>query len=187
MQFASLEYALINSASKIFSKESMLHNQDLQPEFIKALQGEDDLGVVVRGHIYIEARLNEYLSIVFSSSKHLSSMNLRYKQKVQLACAVGMNEEFLDVLAALGDIRNSFSHKLNAGISREHVLKIWSMLPAIGAEAMQAAYDGIIGRVGFDRAGDVRDIPPKDFFVLAIISLERFVFSQVLALQSKES
>jgi GNAT superfamily N-acetyltransferase len=78
----------------------------LEPDdtFIPALLGEDALGVVVRAHIHIEARINALLDTMVAHPSLLP--HLRYEQRVRLACALGLDDRWFKQLKLLGDLRN---------------------------------------------------------------------------------
>ena len=61
--------------------------------FVGALFGEDELGVVVRAHIHIEAKLLELLELMVADPKHLERMDLDFGQRVNLAVALGLKPE----------------------------------------------------------------------------------------------
>ncbi|PLX33590.1 MAG: hypothetical protein C0605_16085 [Hyphomicrobiales bacterium] len=82
-------------------------------KFYKLLMGEDELGVVIRSHIFVESVLDELLDQLIPYSRHLSSMNLSYHQKITLAVAMGLHEELQESLKALGKLRNDFAHKMD--------------------------------------------------------------------------
>ena len=44
---------------------------EIEDKLLTALQGEDELGVVVRAHIHVEAHLMEYVELCFQFPDHL--------------------------------------------------------------------------------------------------------------------
>jgi hypothetical protein len=96
-------------------------------ELSKALLEEDELGVVLRSHLYIEHKLDELLSIMVPFPSFYEEMNLNYANKVKLACAMGLDPDFKPMLLALGTIRNKFSHNLNKKIDDEMVRNLHSV------------------------------------------------------------
>jgi len=71
-------------------------------QFQHALQGEDELGVVVRAHIHVEAALNALIETVSSNPNYIDKMDLEYSQKVRLAVALGLLPQYESPLLALG-------------------------------------------------------------------------------------
>lgn len=69
-------------------------------EFQAALEGDDQLGMVIRAHIHIEAGLNDVLDVLLVSPKHVEKMNLDFSQKVMLATALGLRPRYQSPLLA---------------------------------------------------------------------------------------
>ncbi len=57
----------------------------------EALTNEDDLIVVVRGHIYLEVQLNRFLDSMFPFPEEISRSRFSWPQKVELALSLGLN------------------------------------------------------------------------------------------------
>ena len=55
-----------------------------EDEFLKVLDGEDDLGAVIRAHIHIESHLYEFVSMFFSVPEYLEKLDLEFHQLVKL-------------------------------------------------------------------------------------------------------
>jgi len=89
--------------------------------FVAALFGEDDLGVVVRGHIHVEAKLIELIDLMVADPKYLARMDLDFSQRVNLAVALGLNPEHARSLLTLGTLRNAFAHRLDTQLSEDRV------------------------------------------------------------------
>ena len=86
--------------------------------FLKALQGEDELGMVIRAHIHIEHHLNELLNMVIPYPGYLKAMQLDYAGKVNLAGATGLRPDIVSPLLALGKLRNQMAHRLGTKITK---------------------------------------------------------------------
>ena len=87
--------------------------------FCLTLSGEDDLGVVIRAQIHVESSLNDFIIKKISDLKTLRQ--LRFNQRIDLACELGLNSELKYPLKMLGDLRNDFAHKLDTTLSNEKV------------------------------------------------------------------
>ncbi len=85
------------------------------------LLNEDDLGKVVRIHIYIEELLNTYISKAIHSPTYLKKLNLDYSGQVNLALCLGLSDALQKPLNAIGKIRNDFAHKLNQRLDESRV------------------------------------------------------------------
>lgn len=78
-------------------------------EFLKALAGEDELGVIVRAHIHIENQVERFLAAVLPAPHELGSLN--YATKVRIALACGLRPDLKPALKSLGALRNKFAHE----------------------------------------------------------------------------
>lgn len=90
------------------------------------LLSEDDLGKVVRIHIYIEELINTYVSKAIHSPTHLKKLNLDYSGQVNLALCLGLSEALQKPLNAIGKIRNDFAHRLNQKLDESRVNNFFS-------------------------------------------------------------
>jgi hypothetical protein len=87
---------------------------------IAALQGADDLGVVVRAHLHIEHELQELIFFAAPNPAQLKKLeNMQFSEKVWLALVLGMNAELKPALSAAATLRNRFSHRLDMKLTNE--------------------------------------------------------------------
>lgn len=77
------------------------------------LQCEDEVGRVIRTHLYIENLINSFLEIALPQPEHLTPIQLDYFGKVQLSLSLGLPVEFKKPLNFIGNARNNFAHKQN--------------------------------------------------------------------------
>ena len=159
---------------------------EVDPRFVAALLGEDELGVVVRSHIFVEANINRYLELVVSAPEQLRGMGLRYRQRVQLACALGFDPDYQDALVALGEIRNAFSHKLDTQLTSTVVDGLFAKLPPQGKRAVELSYEGTKAQLKAEGKLTLHDLAPREKFILITLSLERLVMAAVLLVTPPE-
>lgn len=105
---------------------------------IDALFGEDDLGVVVRTHIYIESAVNALLDLLITFPGELP--RLSYEQKLKLCCAMGMDKALFMPLKELGDLRNSFGHNITTKLSGASVKKLVASVSASDLQTITVSY-----------------------------------------------
>jgi hypothetical protein len=104
----------------------------VKEEFIKALFAEDELGCVVRAHLYIEAQINRYIEITVFNPSHVSKLKLNYAGKVDLICCLGFDPKFINSLKCIGTLRNKFAHSLASALSMTEVSTLFNSLPRLG-------------------------------------------------------
>ncbi len=139
--------------------------------FQDALLGEDELGVVVRGHIYVEHELNEFIRATLSPPEALDAIKLDYDGRVKLAMALGLPAHFKPALSFLGTLRNKFAHRLDAAITKQEANGFAAAMgpnKIIAGDAYQATQAKFTSG---DMAVPVNDRAPKDRFVLYLITL----------------
>lgn len=150
--------------------------------FFDSLRSEDSLGVVVRAHIHIEARLNQVLHALTPHPKHLP--NLRYEQRVRLAVALGLNEEILQPLKELGDIRNAFGHRLDAALTDGMVNKLFNSFTESDRHTIRRAYAHTYMQLGEAETAVLDEADARVKFVVIAVTLDKYL---ILAEQEARS
>ena len=151
--------------------------QSDEDEFQAALQGEDELGLVVRAHIYIEASLNEFLEELSVSIKHIEKMKLEYSQKVSLAVALGLPPQYESPLLAIGTLRNNFAHKTGTKLTKDRVDNLYASLSSEDKHIVQVAHNRTREQVKtHTKLPTFSKIPPKSQFILIAVSLRALLF-----------
>jgi hypothetical protein len=152
--------------------------QDIDEDFLASLFGEDELGVVVRAHIHIEAQLNELLRHLVPEPSFLP--RLRFEQRVNLAVALGLFEAALGPLKKLGDIRNAFGHKLKVSLTREMVDDLWSTFTPEHKAIVLGAHEAARKALPDKRLPDFDQLGPRDKFISIAVSLDKMLLSSQL-------
>jgi hypothetical protein len=155
-----------------------------EAEFIQSLQGEDELGVVVRTHIHVEAKLIEMLSLL-ADSKALDRMDLEFFQKVHLAVALGLREEHAQGLLALGKIRNDFAHKLGSSLTDNRVKNLYEALSAKDKAAVQELYRRTESQIKQHHGKRFQSLLPRDRFVLIAVAIHSLLIVAIHELRGR--
>jgi len=151
-----------------------------EPAFIAALMGEDELGVVVRAHIYIEARLLELLDHFVIDRKHLGQMDMDYAQRVHLAIALGLKSQHAQPLLALGRLRNAFAHRPDSKLSKNCVDNLYKALSSGDKELVHAAFLRTNSQMLKTIGPSFRALSPKDQFILIAVTLRSMLSAGVI-------
>ena len=112
-------------------------------------------------------------------------MDLNYARKVDLACALGFDDRYRAALKRLGKIRNDFAHDLEASLNEKRVSELYSALPDEGREAVQVSYRKTESQMKTLGVSDVRQLSPRDRFVLTTLMLERLLMAGILLLEGE--
>ncbi len=111
----------------------------IRPEFLNALFGEDDLGVVVRTHLHIESAVNALLDILIPIPKELP--RLRYEQKLKLCCSMGMDKTLFQPLKELGDLRNLFAHNIDTKLTQGYLDRLLASVSPNDKVSISTSYE----------------------------------------------
>ena len=153
-------------------------------KFLESLQGEDELGVVLRSHIHIDATLIEFLS-VFADTKALDKMNLEFSQRVHLAVALGLREEHAKSLLAVGKLRNDFAHQLNTSLTESRIRNLYAALCTSEKTAVQEAYRKTESQLKQHSGKRFQDISAKDQFILIAVAIQSMLMVACHELKSR--
>lgn len=141
-------------------------------EFQAVLQGEDELGVVVRAHIYIESSLNTLLESLLVSPKHLEKMNLDFSQRVSLSVALGLRPQYESPLLALGTLRNHFAHRTGTKLSKDKVNNLYAALSSEDKTLVQQSHERTRKKLKTEtKIQSFNRLMPKAQFILIAVVL----------------
>lgn len=146
---------------------------EIDPDFLSILFGEDELGMVVRAHIHVEAALNQLLDVLAPFPDHLP--RLRYEQRVNLACALGLAHECAPPLKKLGDIRNSFGHSVDTTLTVETTIALFNSFSEPDRQTLLKGFARTRQEVLPDLDANFTQLRPRDQFVLAAVALKRML------------
>ena len=102
---------------------------------------EDDLGLVVRGHIHVEHELREFIKVAIPKPDELGRME--YSGRVRLALACGLRSNLKAPLNAVGKLRNDFAHQLGMNLTAERVDNIYNSMDKHDKDATLYSYSVI--------------------------------------------
>lgn len=99
-------------------------------KLLSYLRSEDPLGFVVRGHLFIEARLTSLIEMALSKPAALKLVKKTFALKVELAVATGSIDESIGkALLQLNRLRNKFGHDVQYQLSSADCRAIFDVLP----------------------------------------------------------
>ncbi|MEQ8409744.1 MAG: hypothetical protein RKH07_15865 [Gammaproteobacteria bacterium] len=149
---------------------------DHESQFIEDLNGEDDLGCVIRGHIHVEAELDNFIQLRTSHPDQLKGADLTYDQKIHLALALGLPTVLKSPLQYLGKVRNSFAHNLNRSIGKEEAGNFYKTFASEEKEYINEVIERVNAKTdGPDKK--LKTMPVKEQFAMHVISLEASLYS----------
>lgn len=154
-------------------------------EFHNSLLGEDELGVVLRAHFYIEAELDVLIRVLTPYPNELP--RLRYEQKLKLACALGLDKTAFHPLKELGDLRNSFGHQIGAHLTPGKVKDLFNSFSDKDKIIIKYGYNQTNSQVK-TRLPAIDKLAPKPLFVILAVTLYQMLVQTVSeVLQSRST
>ncbi len=138
----------------------------LTEDQIQTLLSEDELGLVVRSHLYVEKKLDELIECMVYDAVYIDKINLSYVNKVYLACALGLDTDFKPMLVKLGKLRNDFSHDLSAKIDTELVDNMHSYLHPKARKSIP-----VVMGADYVNENSFNESHPKDKFIFLVLTL----------------
>ena len=113
----------------------MNKNNDAEPNLLfQIIRSEDQIGVVLLGHLWVESILNEILSRKTGCdwSKTVYGGQFTYLNKVRIAVAFGFVEKDLfEPLKVFGELRNRLAHKLGYELTKEEEADFSRKIPEV--------------------------------------------------------
>ncbi|NKB32141.1 MAG: hypothetical protein GKR91_03490 [Pseudomonadales bacterium] len=140
-------------------------------QLIDDLLEEDELACVLRGHIHIENRLDQYLSKTATNKQFIEKANLQFSQKVSLAIAYGLSEWLSSPLSYIGNLRNGFAHNLDKKLGKQEIENFYKAFPGKEKDLIQKTVSK--SNKKFQLADlPFKEMPLIDQFRLCAMSLE---------------
>ncbi len=156
----------------------MIESSPINTDFLSSLLAEDEVGSVIRSHLYVEFQLNYFLELGLWTSEYLKELNLNYSKKVDLACCLGFDKKFRASLQKLGSIRNNFAHNLSSSLSEKVMRDFYNTLPEFGKATVQESVNMLVQTSELKpKPPEYDQLAPKMQFILIVLNLERTCFA----------
>lgn len=108
---------------------------DLEEARYQLLAERDDLSTIIRGHLYVEHVLMEFIRVALQKPTALSIDRLAFRTKVELCVALGtVPENLVPPIKILNRLRNSAAHELGHVTAATTKKELLDSLPKIGSE-----------------------------------------------------
>lgn len=147
------------------------------------LQREDDVGLVLRGHLHVEHQLIELASVVLPFAARCDWGKISYRAKLEFAYGCGLPEDLKDLLERLGSIRNGFAHTLNASVSQRSTLDLYNSLSDRLRDGLKVSYRAM----GLGELAGPTSLEPRDLLILIFLNARQATKAAVHALGSQRA
>jgi len=139
----------------------------IEKQLFNDLKREDDVGLVIRGHLHLESRLTEYISRTLPHPDKCDWEKIGYGGKVELALACGLPSNIRPILEKLGELRNDFTSNLDATIESDWVLDTYSSLSKQLKTELEKSYKTL----GINVGDTTSKLDTKELLVLIFLSV----------------
>jgi hypothetical protein len=146
-------------------------------QFFADLQREDDVGLVLRGHLHIEHQLVVLMSAFLPAAAKCKWGKVSYRAKVELAYGCGLPADVKACLESLGSLRNDFAHTLTATVSRQSVLELYNALSDRLRKGLITSYEAM----GLGAMAKPSSLEPRDLLALIFLSARQATKAAAIA------
>lgn len=143
----------------------------LNQELYKVLEGNDDLGVVIRSHIIVEQSLNLLIESKMKNVESYRKLQLEFSQLVKLAVALGLTKDLEPILNSLGKLRNTFAHQLKPCITQSDANNLYGALGPNEKQFLQRSLTLLKNIDQHKAMPSFPSMPPKEKYIVCIISV----------------
>ncbi|MEB5541996.1 hypothetical protein [Vibrio cholerae] len=146
-------------------------------DFHAVLDGEDELGSVIRVHLHIEHYVEQLIGLLAVEPARALSMKLDYSQKLDLLVLLGVNHQVKPMLLQLGVIRNKFAHNLGYKLSHDIVDALYNKLPPPQKQLIHSCYKKAAAKIESTTDSCYKTLSPKAKFTLIAIVIRRHLIT----------
>lgn len=143
------------------------------------LQREDDVGLVLRGHLHVEHQLIELASMHLPFAGRCDWGRISYRAKVELAHGCGLPEDLQKLLIRLGALRNRFAHVLDVSLSTQSVLELYNVLSERLRDGLRFSYEAM----GLGAFEGPSNIDPHELLALIFLTARQATKAAAQALR----
>jgi hypothetical protein len=140
-------------------------------QLLAILGNEDDLGVVIRAHIYIEHELTEFIQARLSDPSILKPLHPTYEDKVLLAVGLGLSQDYQAALANIGKLRNGFAHELRGSLGQQEANNLRRAMAVEALDIARRSYAATREKLASNRPKKLEQQEPRDEIALYLVVL----------------
>ncbi|CJV76078.1 Uncharacterised protein [Streptococcus pneumoniae] len=125
--------------SEFLSNGAGLEIYKTAKKFTEDTKGEDELQVILRGHLYLEHELEKSLRLELVEPDYILTNRFMFTSKVNLAVGLGLlPKSRKKIYEKLNSIRNNYAHQLDFKITEKHLNDVVSCMD----EEVKKRYSG---------------------------------------------
>lgn len=139
----------------------------MRDSLISALEGEDDLGVVIRSHIITEQYINKLIESRMVNIESYRSAKIEYHTKIQLVVGLGLDSRFIPFLKCLGSLRNKFAHELKREINKQDANNLYECLNENDKTVLNQSLDKTT--IQITDTPSLKECTPKQKYIYCVV------------------
>ena len=112
--------------------DSQTKTEEVDDGFLFHINATDPLQILVRGHLHVESRLNELISLRLSEPNQLDLSELSFPRRLDLAAALGcISASDKPPYLILNSLRNKLAHNLNYQVTTKDLHNLVNSMPSL--------------------------------------------------------
>lgn len=145
-------------------------------QFANDIAKEDDVGMVLRGHLHIELQLKEFISLFLPFVERCDWKKINYRQKIEFALSCGLPEDMRTPLEKIGGLRNAFAHQLNADIQKKTGIDIYNSVSTRHKNTIELCYK----ELGRKEPFMLNQLDDKEILQLLLVAIHSAIIAAIL-------
>ena len=109
-------------------------------QFYDDLAREDELGIILKGHLHIEHQLKEFISLLLPFGERCDWFKVSYAARVEIALSVGLPDDMRNPLENIVKLRNNFAHNLDCELDKKTIMDFYNGLSNRHREAVKLCH-----------------------------------------------
>ena len=162
-----------------------IHDKSKDPDlkkFMDAIKAEDDLGVVIRSHIFLELLINRFIQAHLTDPEVFNSCDFEYHQRVAIAVSLGLHCDLLKPLNFIGSLRNSFAHHPDRKLEKQDANNFYKCFSGNHKSMLQEVYNTLDGD-----DTPMKDLDPLSRFMLYATTIRAQLIYDILVAEENIS
>ena len=138
------------------------------------LSREDDLGLVVKGHLHLEHQITEFIQVFMATPARCDWARVGFAAKLEIALGLGLPVHLRGPLEAVAKLRNVLAHNLQYSQSRVDAVALYNGLPPRLHARAKETYLKI-------RGAELRPskLTNRDLLVILLLSVRQAIQAEV--------
>jgi len=153
---------------------------------ITILMGDDELGAVIRSHLLIESKIIHLINLLIPHPKYLENLRLGYRQRVDLALALGLKKVYGPPLRKFGSIRNQFAHQPKTQLTTKTIDHFFGTFDKEDQQIIIRSFERTMMTSGASATKSFGELEPKDRFIMITVTLHAILTTAAVEIEENQ-